>query len=181
MEPCSRTLGMEIPVSLSEFELLTSYKQSSYLTVLLVVIGICIPKIEHGSINSNKLLFRFYPTRWIEDQSVAERSVKIWLNLVKVIKYWEGLCKSKRPKNSTYETLVLHYKNPLMITKFHFSYVAGIFKSYLVSFQTDSLMVPFMSDEIEKVFRKLCRLVLKLEVVDEATTPYKLIKINVSD
>ena len=64
---------MEIPVSLSEFELLTSYKQSSYLTVLLVVIGICIPKIEHGSINSNKLLFRFCPTRWIEDQSVAER------------------------------------------------------------------------------------------------------------
>ena len=42
-------------------------------------------------------------------------------------------------------------------------------------------MVPFMSDEIEKVFRKLCRLVLKPEVVDEATTPYKLIKINVSD
>ena len=42
-------------------------------------------------------------------------------------------------------------------------------------------MVPFMSDEIEKVFRNLCRLVLKPEVVDEATTPYKLIKMNVSD
>ena len=42
-------------------------------------------------------------------------------------------------------------------------------------------MVPFMSDEIEKLFRKLCRLVLKPEVVDEAATPYKLIKINVSD
>ena len=37
-----------------------------------------------------------------------------------------------------------------------------------------------MSDEIEKVFRKLYSLVLKPEVVDEAT-PYKLIKINVSD
>ena len=120
MEPCSRTLGMEIPVSLSEFELLISYKQSSYLTVLLVVIGICIPKIEHGSINSNKLLFRFCPNRWTEDQSVAERAVKIWLNLVKIIKYWESLCKSKRPRNSSYETLVLHYKNPLMIAKFHF-------------------------------------------------------------
>ena len=38
-----------------------------------------------------------------------------------------------------------------------------------------------MSDEIEKLIWKLCRLVLKPEVVDEATTPYKLIKINVSD
>ena len=42
-------------------------------------------------------------------------------------------------------------------------------------------MVPFMSDEIERHFRKLCRLVLKPEVVHEVTTPYKLIKINVSD
>ena len=142
MEPCSRTLGMDVLVSLSEFELLTSYKKSSYLTVLLVVIGICIPKIEHGSINSNKLLFRFCPTRRIEDQSVAETAVKIWLNLVKVIKYWESLCKSKRPKNSFYETLVLHCKDPLMIAKFHFfSYVAGIFKSHLVSFQTESPMI----------------------------------------
>ena len=41
-------------------------------------------------------------------------------------------------------------------------------------------MVPFISDEIEKPFRKLCRLVLKPEVVDEAMTPYKLIKINFS-
>ena len=65
-------------------------------------------------------------------------------------KYSESLCKSKRFKNSSYETLVLHYKDPLMIAKFHFfSYVAGFFKSYLVNFQTDSLMVPFMSDEIE--------------------------------
>ena len=126
MEPCSRTLGIEIPVSLSEFELLTSYKQSSYLSVLLVVIGICIPKLEHGSINSNKLLFRFCTTS----------------------------CKRKRPKNSSYETLVLHYKDPLVIAKFHFfSYVAGIFKSYLVSFQTDSPMVPFMSDEIESFLK----------------------------
>ena len=42
-------------------------------------------------------------------------------------------------------------------------------------------MVPFMSDEIKKVFRKLCSLVLKPEVVNEASTPYNLIKITVSD
>ena len=70
----------------------------------------------------------------------------------------------------------------LMKAKCHFFfYVAGFLKSYLVSFQTDSLMVPFMSDEMEKLFRKFCRLVLKPEVVDEATTPYRLIEINISD
>ena len=45
-----------------------------------------------------------------------------------------------------------------MIAKFQFfSYVAGFFKSYLMSFQTDSPMVPFVPVEIEKVFWKLCR------------------------
>ena len=42
-------------------------------------------------------------------------------------------------------------------------------------------MVPFMSDEIKKMFRKLCSLVLKPQVVDEASTSCNLIKINVSD
>ena len=70
-----------------------------------------------------------------------------------------------------------------MIAKYHpfFPYVAQFFKSYLVSFQTDSPTVPFISDEIEKLFQKLCKLILKPEVVDEATTLYKLIKIQVSD
>ena len=40
---------------------------------------------------------KFCPARWIEDHPVAERTVKIWLNLVKVINYWENLWKSKCP------------------------------------------------------------------------------------
>ena len=69
-----------------------------------------------------------------------------------------------------------------MIVKFHFfPYITGFSKSYLVSFQTENPMVPSMSDEIEKLFQKLCKLVLKPEVVDELTTPYKLIKINYSN
>ena len=68
-----------------------------------------------------------------------------------------------------------------MIANFTFFPLLQECSSYLVSFQADSPMVPFMSNEIEKVFRKLCQVVLKPEVVDEAATPYKLIKINVSD
>ena len=106
---------------------------------------------------------RFHPTRWIEDQPVADTAVKIWLNLVKVIKYWESFCKSERLKNCSYETLVLHYKDSLMIGKFH--------------------MLQDFSKVIKWVFRQpygsiYVRLVLKPEVVDEATAPYKLIKIS---
>ena len=34
----------------------------------------------------------------------------VWLlNIVKFIKHWQGLCKSKRPKNKSYEMLVGHH------------------------------------------------------------------------
>lgn len=41
-------------------------------------------------------------------------------------------------------------------------------------------MVPLISDE-KRVFKKLCKSVLKSGVVDRASTPYQLIRINVSD
>ena len=49
-----------------------------------------------------------------------------------------------------------------------------------MSFQTDNPMVPLISDE-KRVFKKLCKSVLKSGVVDRASTPYQLIRINVSD
>ena len=46
------------------------------------------------------LYFRFCPTCWVEDRSVAERTDKVWDSVVKVIKHWEGLS-----QNKSYETL----------------------------------------------------------------------------
>ena len=38
----------------------------------------------------------FCKTRWIEDESVAERAIQLWGNVVKIIKYWQSLSKSTR-------------------------------------------------------------------------------------
>ena len=91
------------------------------------------------------LNFRFCSTRWIEDESVASRAIEIWESIVKVIKHWQVLLSSKRPKqNKSYETLVKHYLDRVMLAKFHFfKFVASIFKNYLTSFQTDNPMLPF--------------------------------------
>ena len=68
--------------------------------------------------------YRFCPTRWIEDHPVVEQAVSIWKHLTNVVHYWEGLCKSLRPANKSYKTLVkhdevtilwLHYRNPYTI------------------------------------------------------------------
>ena len=90
---------------------------------------------------------------------VAERGLEVLKPLTMVIKYWESLCESKRPKNTSYEILVKHYKDPLVPTKLQFfAFVASIFQPYLVIFQTNSPMIPYMFCELEKIFNQLIRL-----------------------
>ena len=57
----------------------------------------------HWFINliQNSILFnRFWATRWIEDESITERTISLWPNIIKIIKHWEGLCKSKGPNRN---------------------------------------------------------------------------------
>ena len=124
--------------------------------------------------------FRFCSARWIEDESVASRAIEIWEIIVKVIKHCQVLSASERPKqNKSYETLVKHYLDRVMLAKFHFfKFVASIFKNYLTSFQTDNPMLPFLS--VEKIMRRLMNMFVKKEVLEEANTAYKLIKLDLS-
>ena len=91
------------------------------------------------------------------------------------------LSASKRPKqNKSYEALVKHYLDRVMLAKFHFfKFVASIFKNYLTSFQTDNPMLPFLSEAVEKIMRRLMNMFVK-EVLEEANTAYNLIKLDVS-
>ena len=47
----------------------------------------------------------------------VERGLGMWKLLTNVTKYWEILCKSKCPKNTSYEALTKHYKDPLIPAK----------------------------------------------------------------
>ena len=95
----------------------------------------------------------------------------MWKPLTNVIKYWEGLRKSKRPKNTSYEILTKHYKDPIVPAKLQFfAFVPSIFQPYLVIFQTNSPMTPFVSSEPEKIFNQLLILVLRKDAIDQAGT-----------
>ena len=64
---------------------------------------------------------KFCPSRWLESLTVAEQAINTWLSVLKVIKYYEGLAPSNRPKNKSYETLVNCVKDQPRIIKFPFS------------------------------------------------------------
>ena len=101
--------------------------------------------------------------------------------MVKMIKHWESLCKSKRPKNKSYETLVTHHSDKFVPLRMQFfKYLAKKLKSFLLQFQSDRPMVPFLSASLEEILRVLVKTILKQEVFEEATTALSLIKVDVA-
>ena len=102
------------------------------------------------------LYFRFWPNRWVEDRSVAERADEVWDSVVKVIKHWEGLSQSQRPKNKSYKTL------------------KSVFEPYLTPFQTDATMIPFMYEQLKEIYDKLLNMAFKVDSLEEASISKKL-------
>ena len=103
---------------------------------------------------------------------------------MKVVKHWEGLCKSSRPKNKSYETLVKYYSNKLVPIRLQFFQdIANQLHGYLEIFQTDRPMVPFLSDSPECLLRNLMKMIVKPEVMGGTSTSaaFKLVKLDLSN
>ena len=73
-------------------------------------------------------------------------------------------------------------KDQFMIIKFHnFKDIADHLQTFLKGFQTDAPMVLLLSDTLETLVRRFFRMFIKNTIVDDASTPYQLIKIDVND
>ena len=51
---------------------------------------------------------------------LSDRVLAVWSSIKKSVRYCEGLSKSKRPKNSSYECFVSNYTDALTFSKHHF-------------------------------------------------------------
>ena len=122
-------------------------------------------------------LFRFCATRWFENRPVAKRAIEVWGPCVKLIRHYESLSKSKRPKNKSYERSVSHYTDLLVPVKLQFFvFVTTIFEPYLSIFQADAPLVPFMFTELENIYNKLLRLVFRQSSLEKATSAANRLK-----
>ena len=96
---------------------------------------------------------------------------------MKVKKHWESLAKSKRPANKSYETLQKHHNDLLIPARLQFfAFVAAIFEPYLTIFQTDVPMIPFMFEELERIYNKLLHLVIRRDSLEETQSITKRLK-----
>ena len=96
---------------------------------------------------------------------------------MKVIKHWESSAKSKRSASKSYETLQKHHNDLLIPAKLQFfAFVAAIFEPCLTIFQTDIPMIPFMFEELERIYNKLLRLVIRSDSLEETQSITKRLK-----
>ena len=56
--------------------------------------------------------------------------------------------------------------------------ISNVLLPYLKQFQTDAPMMPSVSDALEAILRRLMKMILRSQVVDEVITPLQLIKID---
>ena len=101
--------------------------------------------------------------------------------MVKIAKHWESLCKSKRPQNKSHQTLVKHHSDksvPLRMQFFRF--FTKKLKSLFLQFQSDKPMVPFLSDSLKELLRSLMKVIVKEEVLEEASTALSVTKIDIA-
>ena len=127
---------------------------------------------------------QFVSHRWAENQIVAERAIEVWEDIVTVVKYWMSLPKNKQPHkdNKSFPRLVSAITDPLMICKFKFfAATAKILNKFLLKFQTDKPMVPFLAHALDEIIRNFCTSFLLKETLDNAKTCRLLSKVKFTD
>ena len=123
----------------------------------------------------------FCANRWLEDESVAKRALDLWPNIVKIVGHWEKLCKSSQPNNKSYETLTKYYQDKAFPLKLqYFKDIAGHLEDFLTIMQVDVPMMPFLEETLIDLITPFMKMVLKSDVLDEANTSLKLIKIDLT-
>ena len=127
---------------------------------------------------------QFCSHRWAENKIVAERAIEVWENMVKTVNHWMQLPKSSQPKedNKSCQRLKSSINDPLVPVKLKFFVrIADELNKFLVLYQTEKPMVPFLANSLEDMIRSFASTFLIADKLKEANTCLKLSKLNFKD
>ena len=118
----------------------------------------------------------------MEDKKVADRLLEIWPNIVKIVDFWQSLPKSKRPSSKSFENVLKAVKDPLTTVKLSFfSFLASLFKPFLLKYQTRKPMIPYFYHDLVSMFRSVLQLVVKEDVLQKCASGQDLLKIDLDN
>ena len=96
--------------------------------------------------------------------------------------FWKGLAKSKRPKSKSYEIVKAHINDPLTLAKLiFFPFVASLSELYLTKYLGDGPMLPFVNEDVQKLFKDLLALIIKPDVIVKCKHSLDFLKTDVAD
>ena len=124
---------------------------------------------------------KYCKTRWVENVAVSERIVKILPDLRKYVAAVEA-GKFKNPDTKSYHSVKEGCEDVWLPAKlaFHISYAKEV-QDFLKNYQTDKPVLPFLADDLVSIFKSVMTRFIKPDIVAEATTITKLMKIDVAD
>jgi hypothetical protein len=123
---------------------------------------------------SEKFPLPFHSVRWADNVRPARRITEgdgaVWVAIKKVIREFEEGTASSIPKNASYSTLKRQVSEPLLLARvMFFQDLAEIFEVFLVDFQSDAPLFPFLCTEIDGIIRRIVKIIFIREVVDGKT------------
>ena len=125
----------------------------------------------------------FCAHRWVENERVAKKARAMWDKIPVIVDYWKTLSKAKQPgqgklgANTSYDHLCVAHTDVLIPVKLlFFEEVAKSLNAFLVLFQMDNPMVPFLVETLDELIRSLfSKFILKY------STSATLLKIDPTD
>ena len=116
-----------------------------------------------------------------EDAVVVDRLIEIWDSIIKIVRYWEKVPKSKQPASKSFLKVQEAVNDTFAVAKFQFfSFVGSLFKPFLTKYQTSWPMLPYMYDDLKELVRNVLQLYVKYEVIEKckAASDYKQINLS---
>ena len=85
---------------------------------------------------------------------------------VKVVEFWDKLLKQERSACKSYPPVFEAAQDPLAVAKLEFFiFFANQFQPFFVAYQTDNSVVPFLYQDLFKLFRKIIQLIIKQDLL----------------
>ena len=110
---------------------------------------------------------KFCSTQLVDNVRVVKRAIEVWPNVRVYVKAVQEK-KYPNPKNKSFGTIKDGFRDPLVIAKLQFYLcVANIINPFLVKYQTEDPVLPFLASDLEAV---MCSLMEKFVIKSELTT-----------
>ena len=114
--------------------------------------------------NSGKFPLKWCPHRWLENESVAQRAIEM-LNPLKEYMKAIDKGKAKNPGTKSSDRVRKFVRDPLCEAKLAcFVSVARQIEPFLKFYQTDSVVIPYLSEDLEALLKKILRRFVNVSV-----------------